>query len=140
MKIGFSFGRCVRDIVKGKVDIDDVVVIVSGTMVDRERIANIMQEYMYREDYLYGLDEDTCIKVAHELWDSGKIHQPREFSQRRTKVMENCVWADLFPAGSTEEDPMVEQAWKEYRALLGLSGNRPDIDNETGKSNWGSHQ
>jgi len=31
MKIGFSFGRCVRDIVKGIVDIDDVMCVIART-------------------------------------------------------------------------------------------------------------
>lgn len=138
MKIGFSFGRCIRDIVKGEVAIDEVVVIVSGTMIERDRIEGVVDDYLFRNDYLYGLERDACLTVAYQLWDAGLVHQPRMFGQYRTAVKESCVWADLFPAGNTE-DPMVKDAWNEYRALLGLSGNKADVDEEQKKYNWGSH-
>ena len=34
MKIGLSYSRCVRDIVDGKVDINDVLVIIARTNFD----------------------------------------------------------------------------------------------------------
>ena len=34
MKIGLSYSRCVRDIVDGKVDLDDVLVIIARTDFD----------------------------------------------------------------------------------------------------------
>jgi hypothetical protein len=34
MKTGLSYSRCVRDIVDGKVDIDDVLVLISRTDFD----------------------------------------------------------------------------------------------------------
>ena len=34
MKIGLSYSRCVRDIVEGKVDIADVLVIIARTDFD----------------------------------------------------------------------------------------------------------
>jgi hypothetical protein len=33
MKIGFSLGRCVRDIVKNSVDINDVAFIIAATSI-----------------------------------------------------------------------------------------------------------
>lgn len=138
MKVGFSFGRCIRDIVKGEVALDEVVVIVSGTRIDRDHIAGVIDEYMFRENYLYGLDHEECLATAYLLWDAGKIHQPRNFGLYRGAVVENCVWADLFPAGETV-DPMVRDAWNEYRAILGLAGAKPEIDNDAKKHNWGSH-
>ena len=140
MKIGFSYGRFIRDIVKGDVDINDVVVIVSGTKTDRSRLDSLVDDYLYRDDYLFGLDRERCHDIAVQLWESGKIHQPRDFGRHRGKIMEECVWADLFPSGDTEQDPMVQAAWQEYRAMLGLAGKRRNIDKDTAKTNWGSHQ
>ena len=34
MKIGLSYSRCIRDIVDGKVDIDDVLVLITRTDFD----------------------------------------------------------------------------------------------------------
>jgi len=58
MKIGFSFGRCIRDIVNGEVGYDDVAWIISGTSVkDAEGAKFVIEDYMHRRDYLEGLDE-----------------------------------------------------------------------------------
>ena len=59
MKIGFSLGRCVRDIVSGNVDINDVAFIIAATNIDsEEQLKHVIEDYMYRgDDYLYGLDE-----------------------------------------------------------------------------------
>ena len=51
MKIGLSYSRCVRDIVDGKVDIDDVLIIVSRTNFDPRddtQWSNIWQGYRSR--------------------------------------------------------------------------------------------
>ena len=40
MKIGLSYSRCIRDIVEGKVDINDVLVIISRTDLIRMMTSN----------------------------------------------------------------------------------------------------
>jgi hypothetical protein len=135
MKVGFSLGRCIRDIVNDVIDINDVVVIVSGTrFTTQEQLTNIVNEYMYRDTYLYGLDESACQGVASVLFREGKIHQPRNFGAYRTMMPEECVWADLFPTGG-HTDPMVQEAWQAYRGMLGLTGNKPN-NKEHIESNW----
>lgn len=126
MKVGFSLGRCIRDIVKGLVEIDDVVVIVTGTRIeDEEALKRVVTEYMWREDYLHGLDETECQNVAGVLWREGKFHQPRNFGAYPPKVDEIAVWGDLVPTGGFE-DPMVQEAWQAYRGMLGLTGTKPE--------------
>ena len=123
MKIGFSLGRCIRDIVNNVVDIEDVVVIVAGTRFETEdALRDIIREYTYRDEYLYGLDEEQCYGVAVTLFTGGKIHQPRNFGHYRGAVVGEAVWADLVPTGGYD-DPMVQEAWQAYRAMLGLTGN-----------------
>jgi hypothetical protein len=126
MKIGFSLGRCIRDIVNGTVDIDDVVVIVTGTLIrDQEHLKGVVSEYMWRQDYLQGLDEAECQGVASVLWREGKFHQPRALGGNPPRVREMAVWGDLVPTGGFE-DPMIQDAWQAYRSMLGLTGNAPD--------------
>ena len=36
MKVGFSLGRCIRDIVTNVVDIDDVIVIIAGSRFETQ--------------------------------------------------------------------------------------------------------
>jgi hypothetical protein len=135
MKVGFSLGRCIRDIVNEVVDINDVIVIVAGTRFEtQEQLANIVNEYMYRDTYLWGLDESACQGVASVLFREGKIHQPRNFGAYRNMMPEDAVWADLFPTGG-HEDPMVQEAWQAYRGMLGLTGNKPS-NKEYIESNW----
>jgi len=135
MKVGFSLGRCIRDIVMDVVDINDVVVIVAGTRFEtQEQLVPIIQEYMYRPGYLDGLDESECQGVASVLFREGKIHQPRNFGIYRSMMQEDAVWADLLPTGG-HTDPMVQEAWQAYRSMLGLTGNKPD-NKEYLESNW----
>lgn len=135
MKVGFSLGRCIRDIVNGTVEQDDVVVIVSGTrFTTQEQLDGIVAEYMYRDNYLLGLDEAACHGVASILFREGKIHQPRNFGTYRNMMPEDCVWADLLPTGG-HQDPMVQEAWQAYRSMLGLTGNKPE-NKEYIESNW----
>ena len=69
MKIGFSLGRCIRDIVQGKVSEDEVAFIITATCIrDIEGLAPVISDYMYRSEYLDGLDEEECQRVAQNLF------------------------------------------------------------------------
>lgn len=121
MRIGFSLGRCVRDIVKGDIGIDDVVVIITSTRIETaEQLKDVILSYMGRPNYLLGLDEDECQSIAGILWREGKFHQPRNFGAWPPIVDEIAVWGDLVPTGGFE-DPMVKEAWSAYRSLLTLA-------------------
>jgi len=123
MKIGFSFGRCVRDIVNGEVSIDDVAFIVAATSIhDRDQLDSVIANYMGRSDYLARLDQAKCQQVAIDLWDSNKILQPRRQGLQRHKQPETSVWVDLFPTElSTNES--VKKAWDAYRFMLHMVEN-----------------
>ncbi len=127
MKIGFSFGRCVRDIVNGTVDFDDVVVIVTRTRItDADQLHNVIREYLWEPTYLAGLDPETCYAVAQKLWDTAKLHQPRLNSVQPSHITDDYVWMDLVPT-ATDQSEAVADAWKAYRTMLVLSGSRvPD--------------
>lgn len=135
MKVGFSLGRCIRDIVNGAVDINDVVVIVAGTMLkNKEELELCLKHYVDRNDYLLGLDYDLCWEVAIELWDSGRIHQPRKLGFYRSQVPENYVWADLY--SSAHSNDMIDTAWKEYRTMISLIAENEDHNNDKQKKHW----
>jgi len=124
MKIGFSLGRCVRDIVKGHVNIDDVAFIIAATSIhDEPQLANVIEQYMYRDDeYLYGLDEAACQAVALDLWKTNKILQPRRQGLHRHRQPENAVWVDMFPT-VISENHSVKTAWDAYRFMLHMVEN-----------------
>jgi hypothetical protein len=127
MKIGFSFGRCIRDIVSGDVELDDVAFIIGATAIrDREHIEHVIDAYLEREGYLYGMDVAECHSVAEQLWDMNKILQPRLQGIHRHMQPENAVWVDLFPT-ATSENTAVRSAWNNYRTMLHMVEN---IDEE----------
>jgi hypothetical protein len=128
MKIGFSFGRCIRDIVNGDVKIDDVAFIIGATaMRSEEQMLAVVDDYMYRNEYLYGLDEDTCKEVAKELYNSNRVLQPRLQGIHRHMQPENAVWVDIFPTRISNNDA-VKKAWDNYRFMLHMIEN---VDNES---------
>jgi hypothetical protein len=127
MKIGFSLGRCVRDIVRGDVAIEDVAFIIAATNVhDPEQLVAVVEQYMYRDEYLYGLDEAECQQVALDLWKSNRLLQPRRQGMHRHMQPESSVWVDIFPTAlSTNES--VKSSWNAYRFMLQMIEN---VDNE----------
>lgn len=128
MKIGFSLGRCIRDIVEGKVDLDDVAFIITATNIrEKEQLAPVINDYMFRDDYLFGLDEDKCQDIADALWESNKLLQPRRQGLHRHKQPENSIWVDMFPT-ELSENRSVKTAWDSYRFMLHMVEN---VDNES---------
>lgn len=123
MKIGFSLGRCIRDIVLGKVSEDDVAFIITATCIrDTDQLGPVISDYMFRNEYLYGLDEDECQRVALNLWNSHKLIQPRREGIHRHKQPANSIWVDIFPTECSDNDS-VKKAWDNYRFMLHMTEN-----------------
>jgi hypothetical protein len=126
MKIGFSLGRCVRDVVKGLVKIEDIAWIIASTYIEtKEQLHNVIAQYAYEPTYLGGLDIDECQRIALQLYDSGRVLQPRMMGIRRTMVPEGAIWADLFPTIASEKTA-VKTAWNGYRTMLQLTEQLSD--------------
>ena len=127
MKIGFSFGRCIRDIVNEEISVDDVAFIIAATMVrDEESMLQVVEEYGWRSDYLQGLDIDKCKEVALQLWRTNRILQPRLQGIHRHRQPDNAVWVDIFPTMLTDNES-VKKSWEAYRFMLHMVEN---VDNE----------
>jgi hypothetical protein len=131
MKIGFSYSRCVRDIVEGNVDIDNVLVIISRTDFDPhddEQWRGIWTGYRMRSGFSnpewidYPAEDETKFRnISIELWELGKLHQPRKFGAhpRRSPY----VWVDTGPIGHEQfsQPESVQQAWQNYLMLSALT-------------------
>ena len=123
MKIGFSLGRCIRDIVKGEVALNDVAFIIAATNIHEEQqLAQVVDSYLYRDEYLYMLDETECQQVALELWQSNRILQPRRQGMHRHQQPENAVWVDMFPTVNSNNES-VKKAWDAYRFMIHMTEN-----------------
>jgi hypothetical protein len=123
MKIGFSLGRCIRDIVKGEIALDDVAFVIAATNIhSEEQLTQVVDSYLYRDDYLYMLDETQCRQVALSLWNSNRILQPRRQGMHRHMQPENAVWVDMFPTVNSNNEA-VKKAWDSYRFMLHMVEN-----------------
>jgi hypothetical protein len=123
MKIGFSLGRCIRDIVNGDISIDDVAFIIAATCAnDREHLTQIIMMYTGEPDYLLNCDYEQSLAVAQQLWDTNRILQPRKQGLHRHAQPENSVWVDMFPTELSQNEA-VKKAWNAYRFMLHMVEN-----------------
>lgn len=128
MKIGTSYSRCIRDIVDGHVDIDDVVVIIARTNFDPENDSqwkNIWEGYIYggmsyAEWANHSDKENEFRNVTLDLYKQGKLHQPRKFGAHPRRM--NEYWYDLILTDDVvQNNPAALKAWNNYRLIAGLS-------------------
>jgi hypothetical protein len=137
MKIGLSYSRCVLDIVEGRVDIDDVLVLITRTDFDPrddEQWAGIWEGYCYggmsraewgHYDYNSKEDEDKFRSVSIELWEDGKLHQPRKFGMHPRRVP--YYWLEtVLPSEELESNPSVKKAFEQFQIVAGLTNTKLD--------------
>lgn len=143
MKIGLSYSRCVRDIVEGKVDIEDVLVIIARTDFDPR---NDQQWKGIWEGYAGGSnrgsmirmfstsnpewgdygdeDEDLFRSVSIELWESGRLHQPRKFGAHPRRLP--YYWLETFlPDNELDKNPAAKSAFEKFQLIAGLVNAKP---------------
>ncbi len=130
MKIGLSYSRCVRDIVDGVVDIEDVLVLITRTDFDPnndEQWTSIWEGYHSRSGWSNPEwanyppeDEDRFRSVSVELWETGKMHQPRKFGAHPTRRPE--IWLEaVLPSSELETNPAAKAAWDKFQTVAGLT-------------------
>lgn len=148
MKIGLSYSRCIRDIVEGKVDIDDVLIIIARTDFDPhddKQWKGIWEGYaggsnrgsMIRmfagsnpEWAGYGdEDEDLFRSVSIELWEQGKFHQPRQFGAHPRRMP--YYWLEtILPDDELKNNSAVAKAFEHFQILAGLSNVKLDKESQ----------
>jgi len=131
MKIGLSYSRCVRDIVDGVVDIADVLVVIARTDFDPHDDAQWNSIWVGYHDS-FGLsnpewrnyppeDEDRFRSVSIELWESGRLHQPRKFGVNPKRLPYH--WLEtILPLDELENNLALKDAWDQFQILAGLLG------------------
>ena len=130
MKIGLSYSRCVRDIVDGTVDLDDVLVVVARTDFDPhndEQWSDIWQGYHSRSGWSnpewFSYPDEDEIKfrdVSKELWTRGKLHQPRKFGAHPHRLP--YYWLEtVVSVEDLEHSPVIKDAWDKFQMVAGLT-------------------
>lgn len=132
MKVGLSYSRCILDIVEGRVDMDDVLVVIARTNFDPnddDQWAGIWEGYCFGGmshpewgDYNFNSkeDEDKFRAVSIQLWADGKFHQPRKFGAHPYRRAE--YWLEtVLPESELERNPAAKKAWDQFQVVAGLS-------------------
>ena len=145
MKIGLSFSRCLLDIVEGRVDIDDILIIIARTDFDPNN------DQQWRGIWLgYGggqsdidpiilalsgsspewaghgpEDEQKFRDVTLELFNTGKLHQPRQFGAHPVNRSE--YWLEtVLPTSELERNSAAKKAWDNFQVVAGLTNIKLD--------------
>ena len=128
MKIGLSYSRCVRDIVDGTIDINDVLVLITRTDFDPrddDQWAGIWQGYHMRDGWSnpewYGYEDEAKFRqVSIDLYESGKMHQPRQFGAHPSRRPE--IWLEtVLPSSELESNPAAKKAFEQFQTIAGLT-------------------
>lgn len=145
MKVGFSYSRCVRDIVNGEVDIRDVLVIIARTDFDPrddEQWSGIWHGYGGGSPDMSDFsgfsrsvpewagyhDEARFREISIQLWEMGKLHQPRKFGAHPTRSPH--VWVDTGPIGVERRPQAVQDAWQQYQILANLAQDSHQLNDD----------
>ena len=133
MKVGASFSRCLRDIFENKVSLQNVLVIIARTDFtphDDEQWAQIWQGYtmggMSNAEW-EGLEahEEEMRNIAIDLYDGGKLHQPRQFKANPRRLTE--YWYDVILSEEVvNTNPAVKKAWDNFQVVAGLTNTTLD--------------
>tara|TARA_B110001454_G_scaffold4382_1_gene4061 strand:+ start:237 stop:623 length:387 start_codon:yes stop_codon:yes gene_type:complete len=126
MKLGFSLGPCVRDMLKGKVKDEDIGFILVGEYFSWNSHPDDFQAVLQDHLMLKQFDEDIVYDTIDLLHFSGKLVKTTngdmssfwiEFSQKNRET--GVLWCDVVvsPEIST---PAVKSAWEHYQIVAGL--------------------
>jgi hypothetical protein len=135
MKIGLSYSRCVRDIVDGVVDINDVLVIITRTDFNPnidEEWASIWAGYhgyspWSNPEWVNYPDEaeEKFREVSKDLYNNGQMHQPRKFGAHPMRRPE--IWLEtVLPNSELENNPAAKTAWDKFQTIAGLTNVQLD--------------
>ena len=139
--IGTSLGGCLNSLMAGEVSEDEVMFIVTRTFCpDYNSFMQVVEQYyaegmpVTRMTYSYELGEYDLTKVkelATRLYYSGRIHQPRVFSEQGRRDghsypynhparLGNGLWMQVVPTNDNDT-PAVVDAYEKYKLLDSLT-------------------
>jgi len=66
-------------------------------------------------------DEDRFRSVSIELWETGRLHQPRKFGYHVRRMP--YYWLEtILPLDELENNLALKDAWDQFQILAGLLG------------------
>jgi len=129
VKVGLSYSRCIRDILDGHVQEQDVLVIVARTKFDPhndQQWADIYRGYELGWS-VTGHTESDYRDLTIRMYDNGQIHQPRLFDAGRRHLGRQIIgpgthWRDLvLIPEDLEQHPAAQELWDQFKMVAALS-------------------
>jgi len=141
MYIGTSLGGCLNSLMANEVSEDEVMFIVTRTFCpDYNALMQVVEQYyaegipITRSTYSYSLSEYDLTNVkelATRLYFSGRIHQPRVFSEQGRQDghsypynhparLGQGLWMQVVPTNDNST-PSVIEAYEKYKVLDNLT-------------------
>jgi len=126
MKLGFTLGPCVRDILLGNVEDEDVAFIIVDEFFSWNSHPDDSKSVIQNNIMLKQFDEQVVYNQVDILHFSGKLVKTTnnampslwsEFSNKNNQSI--GIWCDIIvsPELST---PAVKSAWEHYQMVAGL--------------------
>lgn len=97
MKRGLSLSLCIRDMIEGRVDPDEVAEIRAGTFIDsQESLEGVIAGY---QQYFWKHDPERARELVLEFFNEGLIDQPRTRGDEPPYVHggKQAWWEDFDP-------------------------------------------
>ena len=129
MYIGTSLGGCLQSILRGEVSEDQVLMIITRTKCETYKQYSGVIKLYYDEGNQYArnsqrydfsrFDFETVMELASKLYNSGKIHQPRIYSEGEYLPITFAfrdLWLEVVPT-NTNSSPAVVEAYEKYKML-----------------------
>ena len=124
--IGTSLGRCLRSILLGEVSSEQVFLTSTGTRsTTKKQYLDVIKQYYQERDMYSGYDLkpwswEEVEKLAIELWDNGKIHQPRNFGANPLfPTTSSLIWFEIIPPEILKE-PAAKDLWEKLKVIARL--------------------
>lgn len=124
MLIGTNLYSCLKDIISGEVDEEEVLVIICKTTCTElqdftQYIENAFQVYNV-DNTIYDFEKvEQAKNVGISLWQNGKIHQPRIFNDTHYlsgNVLLLPIWLMVHPKNYTNNKVIID-AWEKFVVL-----------------------
>lgn len=129
MLVGFSISKCITDIMDGKIDADDILVIIGRTDFDLEQIDTLIDQYRHYNGIWVKYDTQTLRNLLINLYKSGKIHQPRKFGEYPRSVTYGKHWGEVLVA-PRDLIPSAKKAWENYKLLAAFEKSHIKVDDD----------
>jgi len=93
MKIGLSLSLCIKAMLDGEVNPDDVLCIISGTKMESQNDwLRVLEDY--EKDYWYN-DPEKSYEIVQKFRATNRIIQPRIHGQPMPYVGGGKIWLEV---------------------------------------------